>query len=370
MIKNKLNSISSNHSLFLAITIMLALLGTIAFSVYNTYQEQYTQAARGTSKAKKSKSKKGSKKQVDKPEKDSMEDGYKDGSGIILPSESTDNLRLAPSQRMKAKQVYTMATYNILQAESHPKKSRFIGKCPKGTPGDPICANSRSDRQAKIIKGEAGNAVFDVVGTQETSPTQYDILKSKLPNYGVYPDYESNKQRIKTENGGNVIWWDKSKFSLRDKGTYQGYNNRGKKADIPWVALQANNGNTFYFSSVHYATRKNGGTPSKMKLSSQKTVQWARGKRLVILVGDFNDRTDRDNTYCILTNSTGLQNTFDSKMGHSPATKCPSKSNYRGIDHIYASAGSTSTLEWGRLPSTGIYQEASDHTPVYAKIEM
>lgn len=364
------NTRQVNHPVVLTITIIVALVGALCFAGYNAWNDQQAHAGRKISKAKKAKtqSKKRAKTSSQtKVEPNSTEEGYNEGAGIFL-QKNTSNLRLAPRGEQGISETYIVATYNILQAESFPMKSRYLGQCPKDTPGDPLCVGKRSDLQAAVITGNADNPAFDIVGTQETSASQHHALRARLPGYGVWPDYTAGDQRIRSVNGGNAIWWNKAKFSLVESGTYKGFNNRAGEADIPWVALRSkNNGKVLYFSSSHYATRRNGGSPAQKKKSAIRTANWVKGKSTAIVVGDFNDKKDRKSTYCVLTSNARLQNAFDSYHNTSPNIKCPSSKTYKGIDHVYTTPNVT-TLSWRHLPSTGVYSRASDHTPVYAEV--
>jgi Tfp pilus assembly protein PilE len=368
-----------DHHAVLIIAIVVALAGALGFVGYNAWNNQQADAGRKAAKAKKAKAKtqtqakpkaktNNAAKAQTTVEPNSTEEGYNEGAGTIL-QRNTSAMRVGPAGASGSSETYVIASYNILQAESFPKKSRNRGQCPQNNPGDPICVAKRSDLQAAIITGQVDNPAFDILGTQETSASQYDALRLRLPNYGVWPSYGPGNQSIRNANGGNALWWNKSKFTQVGQGTYKGFNNRAGEADIPWVALRTASGKVVHFSSSHYANRSHGGTPAKKKQSANRTFGWAGGKSTAVIVGDFNDKKDRDSTYCVLTSNARLQNTFDSYYNANPSVKCPSVNSYKGIDHIYTTPN-VATLSWGHLPEVGAYFHASDHTPVYAEVAL
>jgi endonuclease/exonuclease/phosphatase family metal-dependent hydrolase len=94
-------------------------------------------------------------------------------------------------------------------------------------------------------------------------------------------------------------------------------------------------------------------------------------------MGDFNDEPGQRTTYCGLTHSGILQNTYDLSNGLSPKRDCPSaRGRHPGfaIDQIYAGVGrgiKAKAHGWHHMaknkPAT---RHGSDHTPVYDTITL
>lgn len=276
---------------------------------------------------------------------------------------------------------FTVASYNILHSESHPGPSNDIGGCNTNpVPGDPVCTKTRTARQVKIITGQMGNPVFDLVGTQETSPEQYNLLKSSLTGYSVYPD---NTSRLNNKDDGAVaIFWNNSKFTKFAEGKAPGISNTAKAISNPWVGLQTTSGHKVYAMSIHYAQNAcsdgncSDGTPQSvddenMRKSSNLTMDWVRSKvsddSIVVVMGDFNDQLNQKLSYCIYTKDSVMQHAVDMEAGASPSKGC-NANRFGGIDHIYATPKLGITVsDWKHMANTGEVAKASDHTPVYAR---
>ncbi len=287
---------------------------------------------------------------------------------------------------------FTIGTYNILHAENHKPTSMAVGGCGQNpVPGDPLCAKTRSARQVEIVTGQGAdvnNPAFDVFGTQETSPTQYNILKQSLTNYDAFP--QNAEHMDNRDQGAVAIWWDKTKFKLADSGTAPGISNTAHEINYPWVKLETlgdtthAGGQQFYFMSIHYSQHDcsdqnclNGTSQetdnANMRRSAELTREWVQSKVTddtpVFVVGDTNDNLTQDLSYCILTRGALMQNTWD--MAHNvaanPDKPCPTNQN-NGIDQIYATPNKVSASNWTHIKNEGIYARASDHTPVYTTV--
>lgn len=287
---------------------------------------------------------------------------------------------------------FTIGTYNILHAEDHKDNSIGTGNCSGSVlASDPLCAKTRSARQVQIVTGQGAgvnNPAFDVFGTQETSPTQYRILKQSLTNYDVFPtnpDHMNNR-----EQGAVAIWWDKTKFKLADSGTAPGVSNTARDINVPWVKLETlgdpthPGGQQFYFMSIHYSQHdcsdqnclndsSQATDDANMRRSAELTREWVQSKSTdstpVFVVGDTNDNLTQKLSYCILTRGALMQNTWDMSNGvaANPDKPCPTNRN-NGIDQLYATPNKVSATNWTHLPNSGIYATASDHTPVYTTV--
>lgn len=273
---------------------------------------------------------------------------------------------------------FTIATYNILHAEHHTGTSRELGGCNRNpSPDDPYCAKARTEMQARIVTGKADNPAFDVFGTQETSPTQYRLLKQTLTDYNVFPE---NADRMNNKDDGAVaVFWNKNKFKKFASGKYTGRSNVYQKITNPWVGLETlptngqPGGQRFYVTSIHYATSKYGGTPEHIRISSDLTIDWVKSVASdgnpVFVVGDFNDRLPEKLSYCVFTRNAVMQNTWDMSNGlkANPDRPCPTNKE-NGIDQIYATPEGVTAENWRHIRKEGIYRMASDHTPVYTTI--
>lgn len=269
---------------------------------------------------------------------------------------------------------FTIATYNILHSEHHSGPSNIVGGCQANpVPGDPVCAKTRTKMQTRIITGEGvQNPPFDVFGTQETSPTQYRLLKEALPGYDVFP---TDASRMNNKDDGAVaIWWDSSQFSQFDSGKARGISNVSVEVTVPWVGLQTSLGQKFYVMSIHYPTATYGGTRETLLKGSRLTLDWVKSKVAVdapvFVVGDFNDRLGERITYCAYTEEKLMQHAFDSSRDV-PQSRCPSSSQNVGIDHVYATSTKDMLVSgWTHLRPAGVYGTASDHTPAYAGVRL
>ena len=267
---------------------------------------------------------------------------------------------------------YVVGSYNLLHAGSHPGPSKDIGNCP--TAGDSQeCIKLRSDRQIEIIRGGASNPAFDIVGTQETSPDQYNYIKNTMTDYSVYPDNTDGMNN--STHGAVAVWWNNAKFKKFDAGHASGISNTAKDITYPWVGLQDMNGNKFYVMSIHYANSTFGGTADVIKRSSQLTMDWVKSKvsptTPVIVMGDFNDEPKQKLSYCVYTTNSLMQHVADMENNADQNQACPNPDKINGIDHIYATTSSNlSASNWTHMDKTGIVKLASDHSPVYAKLTL
>jgi endonuclease/exonuclease/phosphatase family metal-dependent hydrolase len=283
---------------------------------------------------------------------------------------------------------FTVATYNLLDAEAHADDSRTVGGCDKGDKSDPLCINARTDRQTQIITGTgtASNPAFDVFGTQETSPKQYTALKAALSGYDVFP--ANNSGLANDVDGETAIWWNKDIFSLTNQGKVKQRSNTNKQVTAPWVELQTSGGQKLFVISVHYANTTFGGSVAEHKAAAQLTLEFVKAHQAadtpVFVVGDFNEHfeegpvpkaTVADAAYCALTADSAMQNIYDMGKGNPVDKPCPTKSNpgpggdyiNQGKDQLYVTpAADMGAAEWTQPDNSGIYARASDHMPVYA----
>lgn len=273
---------------------------------------------------------------------------------------------------------YTIMTYNILQADSHtPDSIHVAGGC--DTKHDFGCAKKRASYEARIIQGKAGNPRVDIIGTQETSPRQYQALRARLPGYDGVPVLPKGLKGLNNHrHGGLSIMWNRAKLTKFAQGFFPTINNVSHHITEPWVGLKDKFGHKFYVTSLHFPILHYGGTAAMLKRGVRHTMKWVRlvrHKGTVVVVGDFNDEPNQKTTYCGLTRSGMLQNTYDLSKGLSPKQDCPSARGHRpgfGIDQIYVSP--TLGIKghgWKHMaknqPAT---RHGSDHTPVYTTISL
>ncbi len=282
---------------------------------------------------------------------------------------------------------FVVGSYNVLDSDAHEEDSRRIGGCSQAElANDRNCTRTRSARQAQIINGNssAGNPAFDVVGTQEMSETQYNQLKSMLSGYDAFPTDGSGLGN--SRDGKLGIFWKRSKFTLVESGKAPGLSNIADRINNPWVGLRATNGQMVYFMSIHYAHRDcsdgrcdgnkapNNVFEANMRESSRLTMDWVRskatGNNIAIVVGDYNDQLRWGLSYCVYTQGGLMQHAHDMAQGDSPSAGC-SRPDTGGIDHIYVTPKENVTATgWTHMSKSGIVARASDHSPVYATVNL
>jgi hypothetical protein len=277
-----------------------------------------------------------------------------------------------------------LATYNLLNAELHPGASvDTAGGCDTST--DTACIKKRTALQAKIILGNAGNPQLDLIGTQETSPSQFRTIRGMLPGYASIPSNDTDTSRLKQQqNGATAIFWNTAKLTKFDEGKIAELSNVASatnKGNItaPWVGLRTKSGKRIYVLSVHFPNASYFdpalGDAGTLKKGVNLTLDWVRSKQadgMVVVMGDFNDNPWERTTYCGLTQPGTMQNTYDMSKGLSANSACPSASGtYAGfrIDHVYVTPqkGQTATAWTHMSGSNATALHASDHTPVYVQ---
>lgn len=268
---------------------------------------------------------------------------------------------------------FNVGSYNILHADHHTPESISIGGCTGALlASDPKCSKTRSERQAQIIKGQAGAPVLDIVGMQEVSPGQYNQLKVLLPEYDAFPT--DTRRMSNNKDGAVAIFWNKAKFTRFAKGKAAGVSNTGFNITYPWVGLQASGGQKVYVMSIHYPNDTFGGTDQVIKRASRLTMDWVKSKvsddALVIVMGDFNDPLTQRTHYCVYTERGLMQHAHDLQQGDNLSQGCD-QPDTEGIDHIYT----TPTLDvkasgWTHMANTGVVAQSSDHRPVYTTLTL
>lgn len=285
---------------------------------------------------------------------------------------------------------FTAATYNTLNSDGHADKSRLIAGKTCNRADDPNCGKARAVLQSKIILGQASYPQMDIIGTQETSPSQYRELLRNLPTYEGVPSDAKNIERMEQQKNGAVsILWNTEKFTKVNEGYAPALSNvantpnRGNITS-PWVELETNDGTQKLFvMSFHWPVAAFSDPSLGDKRTIQKGLQlaldWANEKvkeGTVLMMGDFNDHTNELTSYCGFTSTGVYQNSKDLAEGR-PATKaCPKPNPDFGIDHVYVSTNSGLTgSNWKHMPrlksvppqlkeENKILYQASDHTPM------
>lgn len=294
-----------------------------------------------------------------------------------------------------ASEEFTVATYNLLNAENHTAKSKDLGGCNANpVSGDPTCGKTRAAIQADIITGQAGNPAFDIIGTQETSPDQYRALLNELPNYDGVPSSDSDINRLwPQQNGAVSVIWNTAKFTKFAEGKTAAITNvansdknPGGTIRSPWVGLRSQNGQEIYVTSIHYPNAHffdpKLGDDGTIRRASRLTMDWVKSMKakhpdsMVLVMGDFNDRPGTGLSYCIYTQDGIMQNTYDLAKGLSADKPCPSMKDSGkrgfGIDQIYVTPADLLTASnWTHMSrSNNLVDRASDHEPVYVNLTL
>jgi endonuclease/exonuclease/phosphatase family metal-dependent hydrolase len=230
------------------------------------------------------------------------------------------------------------------------------------------CAEKRSQKQANIILGKSGMPQMDIVGSQEVSIPQHNRFKTMLTNYGYFPNEVP-------ENQGNAIYWSQAKFKKVGDGFIDTINNVAKPFRRPWVELQTLDGSQTVFVMSTHAPNDLYGTAANRKTVAQDALIWAKSKssatNTVIVMGDFNEPSEANNTYCIFTAGGFMKNALD--RGNCPNLTCNNSGGTcaSGIDQIYyTTSGAATASNWGRPSNEEPFKSASDHLPVYATITL
>jgi len=288
---------------------------------------------------------------------------------------------------------FVAATYNLLNADGHTPDSKAHGGCNTNpVPGDPTCGKTRAALAAKIILGQDSNPQIDLIGTQETSPTQYRALLDNLPGYQGVPSSNADINKMSQQKDGAVsVVWNTAKFTKCGEGktpaisnVANASSNPGGHITSPWVCLQTSSGQKLYVTSIHYP---NGhfvdpklGDAGTMKEAARVTMDWVRQMKqqdptgIEMVMGDFNDDPWQKLSYCIYTQPGLMTNTYDMANDKNTSKACPSSDkHYPGflIDHVYVSQDSgLSASGWTHMGEDKITKHASDHTPVYVTLSL
>lgn len=284
-------------------------------------------------------------------------------------------LDLCPATTTGARISFTVGSYNILHSRDHTSESRQIGGCAANpVPGDESCAKTRGARQVQVITGTARNAnnpVFDIVGTQETSPEQFNYLRSELANHN-YDAFGDPSRMNNREDGSLAIFWNKAKFTKFTDGKARGLSNTSQEITNPWVGLQSTvSGQKVYVMSIHYAIAQYGGAQS-VERASRLTMEWvkqyATDDNIAIVVGDFNNQFRVQRAYCIYTADGLMQHAKDMADGDGTGEPCR-ELDANGIDHIYATPRQNLTATgWAHMAENNFLNSTSDHTPSYVTL--
>lgn len=277
----------------------------------------------------------------------------------------------------------TVGTFNVL-GEQFTRKGRTLAN--EGWKS----GAARLDAAMPILSGKK----LDVIGFQEfEAPQHQHFVDEYTRTWGIYPQspahYDTKLPR------GNAIIWRKSKFKLVGSGErYIKYYGATTIA-APWVKLrQISTGKDFYVTNTHDpVTNESRGNNAKRRVESAKSSLSDVAKKTktapVIVLGDFNsafvwrDPNDEgikksDITYCLLTQTKVLTNTYD--IAHNKNTiyketpinkipPCPTKRVTTGIvDHVYVS-DRIDVFNWSR-PELMKSKKISDHEPVIVRLTL
>lgn len=250
---------------------------------------------------------------------------------------------------------------------------------------------ARARRATEVVKKGHDGRAMDIVGFQEMASDQKRMFRRMLPGYAVYPAAGNNTE---------PIFWRTARLKLIGSSyvsiPWYGDRNLNRGHLIPWVKLQDKKTKKVMFVINHRAVAWNedpgsdAGGALKRERTARILLGWANSlikkKHNVIVLGDFNSalvlrnrsnfgkikddalKGNRDRlTYCILTSTNKLRNTFDDAQD-SGSGKCPTK-HYQDlllVDFIYTSHR-FKTLAWKQLRNQKT-AHASDHYPSYTDI--
>lgn len=240
---------------------------------------------------------------------------------------------------------------------------------------------------AEFIAAEAP----DVFGTQETQDFHYEAILEAMPNYDCY-------KGVKLKGGAqmqNMIFWNKDKFKLIDKG-YQYLTatpyvvskipESNSYRGLTYVVLESlETHKQFLFVDTHLTYRdSNDRTDNDVPRNKQaqflkKFLESDKFSSMpIVLVGDFNSipnsnalrtvegvkRLDRAATAAVERGDTG---------GTCTGTNGTSRLNYT-FDHIFVTSDRITTTYFTALNEESMYDDEgvmrylSDHLPVIADI--
>lgn len=292
------------------------------------------------------------------------------GSVVLLAAAS--NVPACAATRVP---VVRIETFNVMSESSSPRASRRLGPLP-----------ARMARVASVVRHNQDGRAADIVGLQEVSPFEYDLLRDVLVSYAAFPS-----SAVSTE----PVLWNRRRFALLAAGfvDYPGYDSRGLSATqpAPWVRLRdRRTGHQILVLNQHsvaWNTQAGSdcGGALKRERAAHLFASWARGQRSpVVLLGDWNSAERlrikghnfpiaRDNalagnrrrlTYCILGRA-GLRESIDLALHRQGV--CPSRApDLHFVDHLYLSHGIR--VRDSRRGNGSVLASTSDHRPTYSDV--
>lgn len=251
----------------------------------------------------------------------------------------------------------------------------------------------RAKTTADYIKSKS----MDIVGMQEVSPVQFNMITSNLPGYEGFPNTTmrpqapGDKDRSRPagiggipDNHGTSIIWNTAKYKKINSGWLGGMvNNVGAGWNFGWVELKDVSDRSVFVLNIHSPTNHNGGTMAKRRQNAKAALEWAKqhatGTNIVLIVGDMNrsgpddydPRTNNAAGYCVLTSGGIMQHTHDLQKGLPTTKACPSGAKDAPLDQVYVStnAGVTASgWNWEGKEKGNVDETGTDHGPMYVTL--
>jgi endonuclease/exonuclease/phosphatase family metal-dependent hydrolase len=222
---------------------------------------------------------------------------------------------------------------------------------------------------------------IDIVGTQETEPSQQNYLTTNLPTYrsvGV------GRENGKTGGEYNSIFFKKVRFDILADGTFWLSETPDKPGSKSWgsgyvrIATWAKlkdkaTDKELFVINTHIDHISKDAQVKQVEILLQKITE-LHGDLPVILTGDFNMSPDNDNIIAITNSSLShTRDVAESKSGkdytYHGFSETPTAGHYFA-DYIFTDSDNIRVLHHSVLPEKldGVY--LSDHVPVTAKIEI
>jgi endonuclease/exonuclease/phosphatase family metal-dependent hydrolase len=238
--------------------------------------------------------------------------------------------------------------------------------------------NNWTYRRTVVTKVIVENGI-DIVGTQETEPSQQSYLTTNLPTYhnvGVGRDNGSKNGEY------NSIFFKKGRFDILDNGTFwlsETPNVPGSKSwssgyvrIATWAKLKDKaTGKELFVINTHIDHISKAAQEKQVEVLLQK-IEELHGDLPVILTGDFNMSPDNSNIIAITNASfSHTRDVAESKSGkdytYHGFNETPVAGSYFA-DYIFTSSVGVRVYQHSVLPEKLDDVYLSEHTPVMAKI--
>ncbi len=239
----------------------------------------------------------------------------------------------------------------------------------------------------------------DVIGFQEVSDMRDDLDAKLSGTYDSYP----NKGDGTKDGIARPIYWNKTKYTVAEKGVFTTPRYSNDTTRFPYVKLKNSSGGAFYVFNMHASAnccKTPGYSRSEARAKNTKDMIKAIKEKLaadpdtpVIMTGDYNStckKTNHDGNIsedqipCKLLYAAGFADAgieakkagavenyqYSTSHGSAGKARKTKKSGEgRHIDHVFYSSSNVSVTSWKNV-ITEQSKDASDHTPVVAKLSI